>query len=392
MGLAIGSKRRRWRSENAEEADPREQVKFKLTLLRLVVLIAFGALTLQLARLQIIRGAEFEQRAALNQLRVEAVIPSRGLIYDRNGVPVVENVPSFSAGLVAADVPEGRTLEIAAGIEELLGVPALESVLRIEAARKSNDPFTPVIVKDGLDQATAFRVREELPALPGLQMIVEPVRRYTQGEILSSVLGYTGRVDEEDYAALKDKGYLANDRLGKAGVEAAYEEYLRGIPGSKEIEKDASGREIQVLNQVAAEPGNDLILSIDLDLQKKATELTQAAANGGQAAAIVMDVQTGELLALVSLPMYDNNVLSGKIDEKRLEQYLNDPKKPLVNHALAEQYPPARSSSRSPARRRCRRALRTRRRRSRATAISTSRTSTIRRSCTRSATGRRLAR
>lgn len=340
MGLAIGSKRRRWRSENAEEADPREQVKFKLTLLRLVVLIAFGALTLQLARLQIIRGAEFEQRAALNQLRVEAVIPSRGLIYDRNGVPVVENVPSFSAGLVAADVPEDRTLEIAAGIEELLGVPALETVLRIEAARKSNDPFTPVIVKDGLDQATAFRVREELPALPGLQMVVEPVRRYTQGEILSSVLGYTGRVDEEDYAALKDKGYLANDRLGKAGVEAAYEEYLRGIPGSKEIEKDASGREIQVLNQVAAEPGNDLILSIDLDLQKKATELTQAAANGGQAAAIVMDVQTGELLALVSLPMYDNNVLSGKIDEKRLEQYLNDPKKPLVNHALAEQYPP----------------------------------------------------
>ena len=138
MGLAIGSKRRRWRSENAEEADPKEQVKFKLALLRLVVLIAFGALTLQLARLQLIRGAEFEQRAELNQLRVEPEIPSRGLIYDRNGVPVVENVPGFSAGIVAADVPEDRTLEIAAGIEDLLGVPALETVMRIEAARKSN--------------------------------------------------------------------------------------------------------------------------------------------------------------------------------------------------------------------------------------------------------------
>ena len=340
MGLAIGSKRRRWRSENAEEPDPKEQVKFKLALVRLAVLIAFGALTLQLARLQIIRGAEFEQRAELNQLRVEPEIPSRGLIYDRNGVPVVENVPSFSAGIVAADVPHDRTLEIAAGIEDLLGVPAMETVLRIEAARKSNDPFTPIIVKDGLDQASAFRVREELSALPGVQVLIEPMRKYTQGQVLSAVLGYTGRVDEEDYRALKDEGYLANDRLGKAGVEATYEEYLRGVPGEKEIEKDAIGREIQVMNEVPATPGNDLILSIDLDLQKKATELTQAAANGGQAAAVVMDVHTGEVLALVSLPMYDNNIFSGKIDEAKLEQYLDDPKKPLVNHALAEQYAP----------------------------------------------------
>lgn len=340
MGLAIGSRRKRWRSENVEEPDPKEQVKFKLALVRLAVLIAFGALTLQLARLQLIRGAEFEQRAELNQLRVEPEIPSRGLIYDRNGVPVVENVPGFSAGIVAADVPQDRTLEIAAGIEDLLGVPAMETVLRIEAARKSNDPFTPIIVKDGLDQASAFRVREELSTLPGVQVLIEPVRKYTQGQVLSSVLGYTGRVDEEDYRELKDDGYLATDRLGKAGVEAAYEEYLRGVPGEKEIEKDAIGREIQVMNEVPATPGNDLILSIDLDLQKKATELTQAAANGGQAAAVVMDVHTGEVLALVSLPMYDNNIFSGKIDEAKLDQYLHDPKKPLVNHALAEQYAP----------------------------------------------------
>jgi penicillin-binding protein 2 len=340
MGLAIGTRRRRWRSENAEEPDPRTQVRFKLALIRLVILIAFGVLAVQLARLQLIRGAEFEQRAQLNQLRVEPIIPSRGLIYDRNGVPVVENVPSFSAGIVAADVPNDRTLEIAGGVEDLLGVPAMETLLRIEAARKSNDPFTPVIIKDGLDQASAFRVREELSNLPGVQVLIEPVRRYTYGDILAAVLGYTGRVDEDDYRELRDAGYLANDRLGKAGVEAAYEQYLRGVPGTKETEKDAMGREIRTLSQTLAEPGNDLILSIDLDLQKKATELTQTYANGGQAAAIVMDVNTGEVLALVSLPMYDNNIFSGKIDEARLEQYLNDPKKPLVNHALAEQYAP----------------------------------------------------
>lgn len=340
MGILTGNRRRRWRAEHEEAADPRQQVNQKLWLLRLVVLAAFAALAVQLGRLQLVQGDHFQQRATQNQLRIEPVIPSRGIIYDRNGVPVVANMPGFSAAFVAADIPSGRELQIAGGLEKLLGVPALETTLRIEAARKSKDPFAPIVVKDGLDQATAFHLREQLPALPGVQVIVDPVRKYLAGDILSDVLGYTGRVDAQDFATLKNKGYLASDRVGKAGVEAAYESYLRGTVGRKEIEKDATGREVRTLASDPATPGNDLVLSIDLDLQKKATELVQAAAGGGQAAAIVMDVHTGEVLSLVSLPMYDNNIFSGKIDEARLQQYLNDPNKPLVNHALAEQYAP----------------------------------------------------
>ncbi|TAK72323.1 MAG: hypothetical protein EPO22_00630, partial [Dehalococcoidia bacterium] len=237
MGLLSTSRRRRWRSEPVEEVDPRQRLDQKLWLLRIIVLAVFAALALQLARLQLIDGAKFEQRAALNQLRIEPIIPSRGLIYDRNGKLVVENVPSFSAAVVAADVPSDRLLQIAAGVETLLGVPARETALKIDAARTSNDPFTPVILKDGLDETTAFHLREQLPQLPGIQIIVEPVRHYTAGPLLSDILGYTGRVDEEDYALLKDKGYLASDRLGKAGVEATYEKYLRGAVGRKEIEK-----------------------------------------------------------------------------------------------------------------------------------------------------------
>jgi penicillin-binding protein 2 len=340
MGLLTANKRRRWRSEQAETSDPQDQMRLRMLLLRVAVVGAFALLTVQLARLQLIQGGELSQRAELNQLRIEPEIPSRGLIYDRNGVPVVENVPGFSAAVVAADVPRERTLEIAGALEDLLGVAATETVNKIETARRSNNPFTPIIVKDGLDQATAFRVREQVSRLPGAQIIVEAVRHYTGSDVLSSILGYTGRIDEEEYAALRDDGYIASDRIGKSGVEWAYESYLRGLPGAKQIEKDASGREIRILHEASAKPGANLVLSIDLDLQKKATELTQAAANGGQAAAIVMDVNTGEVLALVSLPLFDNNVLSGKIDEARLEQYLTDPKKPLVNHALAEQYAP----------------------------------------------------
>lgn len=340
MGLIASGKRRRWRSEKTEEPNPKEQLNKKLTVLRLAVLLVFAVLTAQLARLQLMQGKDFEQRAQYNQLRVEPVIPTRGVIYDRNGVPVVANIPSFSAAVVPADLPRARTLEIAAGLNRLMGIPPLETTLRVEAARKTNDPFTPVILRDGLDEATAFRLREQLGELPGVQVVIEPVRRYVEGPLLAQVLGYTGRIDEQDYAELKDKGYFANDRLGKAGVEATYEKYLRGAAGAKEIEKDATGRELRVLRQDPAKAGNDLILSIDLDLQKQATELVQAAANGGQAAAVVMDVHTGEVLSLVSLPMYDDNIFSGKINETLLQQYLNDPKKPLVNHALSEQYAP----------------------------------------------------
>jgi penicillin-binding protein 2 len=340
MGLLIGRRTRRWRSEPAETPDPQDQVKLRLTLARLAVLAAFVVLTVQLARLQLIRGDEYQQRAALNQLRLEQETPSRGLVRDRNGIPLVENVPSFSAAVVAADIPRDRTLEIAGGVEEILGVPALETVLKIEAARKSNNPFTPIIVKEGLERADAFRLREQLARLPGAQIVVEAVRHYTAGEAMSSILGYTGRIDEQEYDELKGSGYQNHERLGKAGVEWAYEAFLRGVPGSKQIEKDASGREIRVLREDPAVAGNDLILSVDLDLQNKATQLTQAAAKGGQAAAIVMDVNTGEVLALVSLPMFDNNIFSGKVDEAKFRQYLDDPKKPLVNHALAEQYAP----------------------------------------------------
>ncbi|MHB8514347.1 MAG: penicillin-binding protein 2 [Dehalococcoidia bacterium] len=340
MGLLTNTRRRRWRVEPAEQPDPRSQLNGRLNILKLVVVLAFIALGVQLANLQLVQGRAFQQRAQLNQLRIEPVIPSRGLIFDRNGVPLVENVPSFAAAVIAADIPKARTLEIANGLQQLLGVPPLETTLKIEQARQSNDPFTPVIIKGGLDQATAFRTREALSHLPGVQIIVEPVRHYTDGLVMSDVLGFTGRIDPQEYAALKGKGYIASDRLGKAGVEATYEQYLRGTPGRKEIEKDATGREIRTLAQDPAKPGDSLVLSIDYDLQKKATELLQQAANGGQAAAVVMDVHTGEVLALVSLPMYDGNTFSGTVDAAKYRQYLNDPGKPLVNHAISEQYAP----------------------------------------------------
>lgn len=338
MGL-LSRNERRWRSERREEhhGDPLPQ---KLLGLRVAVLLIFGILTIQLVRLQLIEGKDYEARAQHNQLRMVPVIPARGLIYDRNGRRLVDNVPEFSAAVVPADVPPDQQERIARDLEALVGTPHLETEMRVAAGRQSTDPFSPVIIKEGLDQATAFRLREALAQLPGVTVLTEPIRRYSSGSLLSHVLGYIGRIDEEEYARLKDFGYQLNDHLGKSGVEFTFESVLRGVPGLKEVEADATGREIRVLGEVPPKPGNSLVLSIDSDLQEAVTNILRERVGDDQAAAVVMDVHTGEVLALVSLPTFDNNIFSGSVDDAQLQSLLTNPNKPLVNHAIAEQYAP----------------------------------------------------
>ena len=141
MGILSGNNRRRWRSEQPDTSDPKRELQLKLWALRFAILGAFAILALQLANLQLMNGHKYEQRAALNHLRIEPILPSRGLIYDRNGIPVVENVPGYSAAVVAADVPDDdeKQLEIVGALERLLGVNALETSLKITAAQKSVD-------------------------------------------------------------------------------------------------------------------------------------------------------------------------------------------------------------------------------------------------------------
>jgi penicillin-binding protein 2 len=226
-------------------------------------------------------------------------------------------------------------------LQEMLGVPAGDVSGVIEARRRSNDPFTPTVIKDNLTETQAFALREKLAELPGLRVVVEPRRRYPQGALVGHSLGFVGRIDEEEFARLESSGYEINDYLGKAGVEFSYEGVLRGLPGTRNVETDASGREIRVINETPARPGANLILSLDLELQAKVEEYLRAAMGRSiNAAAVVLDVRSGEVLSLVSLPTYDNNVFIGRVDEAALQKLHDDPGKPMLNHVIAEQYPP----------------------------------------------------
>ncbi|HSP54999.1 MAG TPA: penicillin-binding protein 2, partial [Dehalococcoidia bacterium] len=226
-------------------------------------------------------------------------------------------------------------------LEPILQMPAGDIAKKVQQGIDGQGAYSPAIIKQDIDRDTALILMELQPHAPGLQVLVEPTRTYTTGALLSHVLGYVGPVSAEEYATLKDNGYLYQDYIGKTGAEAGYEDELRGKMGRKLIEVDASGRELKTIAEKKPIDGANMVLSIDADLQQKVADiLQQYAPNSDNAAAAVMDVHTGEVLAMVSLPSYDNNIFSGKIDDTKLADLINSPGKPLVNHALSEQYPP----------------------------------------------------
>jgi penicillin-binding protein 2 len=336
-------RQRRWRSNRREVPNEAQALQNKFFYLRLLILALFAVLALQLVRMQIFQGEAYSQRAETNRLRILPIVPSRGLIYDRYGTPLVENIPSFSAAVIPADLPREEQDRVLAELEPLLQLPVAEMKNAIDARRDSDDPFTPLVLKGGLSEETAFTIREMQSRLPGVEVETEAVRQYTKGALVAHILGYVGPVDETEYPELRSKGYQLNDRVGKSGVEMTYESILRGVVGRKQVEIDASGREMRTLDATPARPGLSIVLTIDLDLQQKVTDILQQAmaADGSlNAAAVVLDVHTGEVLAMVSLPSFDNNIFSKTLSDEELNVLLDDPGRPLLNHAISEMYPP----------------------------------------------------
>jgi penicillin-binding protein 2 len=340
MGFQTG--RRPWSSDPpSPENDEARGVREKIFYFALLVILLFGILTIQLARMQLVDGSKYSLRSETNRLRQEPISSTRGLIYDRNGTPLVENRASFAAAIVAADIPAGEEQRITIALQNLTGTPASEIQTLIDERRDSNDPFTPVVVKENISSETAFALREKLATLPGVRVVVEPIREYKEGELLSHIIGFVGPVDAEEFTRLEDSGYGYDDRIGKAGVELTYEALLRGVAGTRFVEADASGREISIIDEVGAVDGKNVILSIDIVLQRQVEEILKAGMGKSKnAVAIVMDVRTADILALVSLPNYDSNIFSGEVDQAALERLTLDPAKPMLNHAIGEMYAP----------------------------------------------------
>jgi len=308
----------------------------------LVVVLAVGTLTARLFYLQIVEGQELSAIAARNRTVLEAIVAPRGLIYDRNGRLLVSNVPTYAVKVRPADLPNERRDEVVARLAALIGMDPVDINTAIDG--NPGSAFDLVRVARDVDKDTANLIAESSTDLPGVEVAVEARRQYTDGPLMSQLLGYTGPVSAEALADLRAIGYLPDDLIGKAGVEATYEAELRGTYGSERVERDATGRRSQVLQTVAeALPGASLTLTIDTQAQRDAQRaLTWAVDLVGlkRGVVIAMNPQTGEVLAMVSLPTYDNNLFARGISTEDFSALLENPDQPLLNHAVQAHYPP----------------------------------------------------
>jgi penicillin-binding protein 2 len=308
----------------------------------LAAILAIGGLTTRLFYLQIVSGGQFAALSETNRTVLQAIPSTRGLIFDRTGRPLVSNVPTFVVKIRPVDLPEDRRDEVVARLAALLSMDPADINASIDGNPGSR--FDLVRVASDVPDATARLISEAGDALPGVAVVIEARRQYPNGPLVSQLLGYTGPVSADQIDALKKAGYLPDDLLGKTGLEASYETQLRGQYGIETVERDAAGRKLQVLDTLRqAQAGDSLRLTIDVKEQKlaqKALEWGMRAAGLKRGVVIVMNPQTGEILAMVSLPTYDNNAFARGITAKAYAKLLANPNKPLLNHAVAAHYPP----------------------------------------------------
>ncbi|MBU0492983.1 MAG: penicillin-binding protein 2 [Chloroflexi bacterium] len=328
---------------NKNERSERE-VRVRFWLLRGLIVVAVVVLLAQLWQLQIVQGQRYQKQAEGNRLRLRFVPASRGIIYDRNGGLLTRNHPSFTVSVVPADLPDEGEDELILQLANWLQMAPSDIGERIQEGWL-RAPYQPTIIKSNVPRDTAFIIQERQHQWPGVWVEIEPIREYPDGAHTAHQVGYVGRVPSEradEYTAL---GYDLNDLVGLTGIELTYEQALRGIKGSKIVEVNSMEREIRTVpdTEVQPRPGQNVYLTLDTELQRQIEQvLAQGIEDSGarSGVAVVMNVQTGEILASVSLPNYDNNLFSGGITVEDYQRLQENQERPLVNHAISGQYPP----------------------------------------------------
>jgi penicillin-binding protein 2 len=341
-------------------SDPRVAEPYRLTpqlalrigILGFVALGLFTILFLRLWSLQILSGDRYLNVAQNNQLRTIRVEAPRGSILDRTGRVIVTNVPGTSVRLWPAQLPKESRYATVKKLADLLTVPLPRLLKEIDA--RKGDPLTPVTVKTSVHEDQVAYLYEHSREFPGIEIASTYLRKYPWQAMGAQWLGHVGEISEEQLKTREEKGYRGGDRIGQAGVEAAYDEYLRGSAGTAKLRVDALGRPRDRLRG-AIEPtrGDAVRLTIDAGLQRAAEQALRYgiqvardskcvgcwAANGG--AIVALDPKDGAILAMASNPTYKPSTFVGRVDAKKLQK-LNDPdgNAPLLNRAVAGLYPP----------------------------------------------------
>lgn len=298
-----------------------------------LIVLALIALLCRFAYLQVARYDEFATRALDNRVKPIVLPPARGLIYDRNGVLLADNVPAFRLEVVPEQIKDMSAMlhrlsaVVPLSIEDLNSFRALVK----QSRRFDSVPLKMHLTEDEIDRFAVNRWR-----FPGVDVVPYMIRHYPHGETFAHVLGYVGRIDANDLKQLDPIRYKGTSHIGRVGLERAYEDSLHGRPGYELVEVNADGRTQRVLETHAPTRGSSLYLSIDARLQKA----TEAAFDGRPGAAIAIDPRNGQVLAMVSVPTFDPNLFVNGISQADYDVLIGDANKPLFNRALAGAYPP----------------------------------------------------
>lgn len=283
-------------------------------------------------RLQVVQHEEYQTRSEANRIKPRPIVPARGLIFDRNGRLLADNVPAYRLEIVAEQVADLDTTLLELG--KLVTLDD-EDIARFRDTRKVTRGFRPIPLKLRLDEGELARLAVNRHRFPGVEVVPYLTRRYPYGELFSHIIGYVGRIDVADLEAMGDSRNAALTHIGKAGLERYYEMRLRGEIGYEEVETNVEGRALGVLRRHDAKPGADLYLSVDARLQQAMVD----AFEGKDGAAVAVDPATGEILGMVSLPGYDPNLFINGISHKDW-QALQAPSRPLFNRNVLGGFPP----------------------------------------------------
>jgi penicillin-binding protein 2 len=324
-----------------QQAPDARRLTPRLLAFGIAIILTVSGLGLRLFQLQLAQASAFEPRTAIGQTTNRPIPVSRGLMYDRRGRLLVENVPTFVLRIVPAELPFEIRPEVAERLSGLTDLPARRIIERLDAHVGSQ--FEPVRIAD-VETETARIITEDPASYPGVRIDLEAHRNYPSGALLSHVLGWTGRISGPEYERLRNQDYWPEDLIGKAGLEATFEDVLRGKYGLEEVELDAQGRELHA-PRILKEPkaGDSLELTIDTRTQEnaeKAMRWAMEAVGIDHGVVVAMNPQNGEILAMVSLPSYDNNAFAQGISNAEYRQLLRDPARPMLNGAIGEQNPP----------------------------------------------------
>lgn len=319
-----------------EQTSPERTFRRSFTLMFAVVIVLFVLLIARLWYLQIIQGTEMTQQSEANRIRTYRIMSSRGMIQDRWGELIVDNRPSFDLIFSPHALPQDQWPSFLMNISSEVGAD-MEKINARLSAGKGKDPIK---IKEDITRDDLARVETLSMLYQGNEfpLNIEPIgkRTYLYGRLFSHVIGFTGEIDREQLESPEYAGYRPGDRVGRSGIEKAYEQDLRGEFGMRKVEENARGKQLQALEYTPAIPGKTLVLNIDMNLQRTAFRSMGNYAG----AAIAMDPRNGQILALVSSPSFDPEMFNMPLSKEQWNEILEHPQHPMENKAIRGQYPP----------------------------------------------------